>query len=182
MEPEKDIDLVKAFIDGDESAFNRLVFMYQKKIYHIARNITGNHLDADEVTQEVLIVMYSKLKDFRFEAGLYTWIYRITYTRAINQVRKNSVRKFFSLDDESAQELTSSGNFVHEYENREKIDRIRTVMDELPVKQREVFTLRNFENLTYEEISSITGKTVGALKANYFHALKKVTELMNENR
>ena len=65
-DPGNDFDLVNKFIAGDESAFNKIVLKYQQKIYWHARRMTGNHLDADEVVQEVLIVLYKKLKDFQF--------------------------------------------------------------------------------------------------------------------
>ena len=91
----KDFDLIKKFIDGDESAFNRLIVKYQEKIYWHARRMTGNHLDADEIVQEVLIVLYNKLKTFEFKSSLYTWIYTITNTRSINYLKKRSYKNFF---------------------------------------------------------------------------------------
>ena len=78
-----DFELAKNFLNGDESAFNRLAVKYQEKIYWHARRMTGNHLDADEIVQEVLIVLYKKLNTFEFKSSLYTWIYTITNTRSI---------------------------------------------------------------------------------------------------
>ena len=79
-----DFELIKSFIEGNESAFNRFIYKYQDKIYWHARRMTGNHLDADEIVQEVLIVIYNKIKSFEFKSSLYTWIYTITNTRSIN--------------------------------------------------------------------------------------------------
>ena len=178
---DKEFELVKRFLDGDETAFNEIVRMYQKKIYWHARQMLGNHLDADEVTQEVLIVIYRKLKDFNFQSSLYTWIYRIVSTRSLNQIRKKKIKKFFSIDDaENDFELQDRTDIVQDLANREKLEMVEKKLAKLPPKQREVFIMRNYEELSYEEIAERTGKSVGGLKANYFHALKKVMELSNE--
>jgi RNA polymerase sigma-70 factor (ECF subfamily) len=176
-----DFDLVKNFIGGDESAFNKIVLKYQQKIYWHARRMTGNHLDADEVVQEVLLVLFQKLKDFQFKSSLYTWIYRITATRSINFLRKKNIRQIFSFEDQEARSVKSSEDIIKDLESKEKLAKLEAALKKIPVKQREVFVMRSFEELSYEEISEITGKSIGGLKANYFHAMKKIMELMKEN-
>jgi RNA polymerase sigma-70 factor, ECF subfamily len=178
--PDNDFDLIKKFLNGDESAFNAIVKKYQKKIYWHARQMLGSHLDADEVTQEVLIVIYNKLKNFNFNSSLYTWIYKIVSTRSLNQIRKKQVKRFFSIDEHEDFDLKDSKDIIEDISNREKISKVKKVLQKIPPKQREIFIMRNFDDLSYEEISKITGKSVGGLKANYFHALKKVLELTNE--
>lgn len=180
MGRDEDFGLIEQFVEGNERAFNEIVRKYQKRIYWHARQMLGNHLDADEVTQEVLIVMYKKLKSFNFNSSLFTWIYKIVTTRSLNQIRKRKVKRFFSIDGEEDVELKSNEDIVKDVHNREKLERVKKALDKLPVKQRQIFVLRNYEDLSYEEISKITGKSVGGLKANYFHALKKVLELSNE--
>jgi RNA polymerase sigma-70 factor (ECF subfamily) len=183
MVSDNDFELIKKFLAGDESAFNLIVKKYQKKIYWHARQMLGNHLDADEVTQEVLIVIYKKLGSFNFNSSLYTWIYRIINTRSLNQIRRRKIKNFFSLDDdENKFELADTKDIVEDLSNREKLDMVNKVLKKLPPKQRQIFIMRNYEELSYEEISKITGKTVGGLKANYFHALRKVLEFTNENK
>ncbi len=182
MQADTDFELVKNFLNGDETAFNSIVRKYQKKIYWHARQMVGNHLDADEVTQEVLIVIYKKLRTFNFNSSLYTWIYKIISTRSLNQLRKRQVKKFFFIDDEENEiELRDKKDIIEDIANREKLEKVNRVLQKLPPKQRQIFILRNFEQLSYEEIAEITGKSVGGLKANYFHALKKIMELVNEN-
>lgn len=178
----EDFELVKKFIEGDQSAFNKIVGKYQQKIYWVARRMTGNHLDADDVVQEVLLVLYDKLKFFEFRSSLFTWIYKIVSTRSINTINKRKVKRFFFIDDHEDYDLKSNDDFVRQLENKEKIKRIEKLLLKVPPKQREVFIYRNFEQLSYDEIAEITGKSVGALKANYFHALNKLTKFMeNEN-
>lgn len=176
-----DYDLVRGFLDGDEASFNKIVNKYKHRIYWHARRMTGNHLDADEVVQEVLIVLYKKLKDFQFKSSLYTWIYRIVSTRSLNYLRKRSLKNIFSLDDLSTQHVTSKEDIVNDFEVKEKLVKIDRLLQKLPVKQREIFILRNYDELSYEEISQVTGKSIGGLKANYFHAVNKIMELVKEN-
>jgi len=183
MVSDNDFELIKKFLAGDESAFNLIVKKYQKKIYWHARQMLGNHLDADEVTQEVLIVIYKKLGSFNFNSSLFTWIYRIINTRSLNQIRRRKIKNFFSIDDdENTFELADTKDIVEDLVNREKLKLVDKALEKLPPKQRQIFIMRNYEELSYEEISKITGKTVGGLKANYFHALRKVLELTNEKK
>lgn len=176
-EVNNDFELIKSFLNGDESSFNRLAVKYQEKIYWHARRMTGNHLDADEIVQEVLIVLYNKLKTFEFKSSLYTWIYTITNTRSINYLKKKSLRNFFSLDDITNKKFDQK-DVIDNLESKQNVDKIEKALQKLPVKQREVFIMRNFDELSYEEISQITGKSVGALKANHFHALNKIKEIV----
>ncbi len=169
--------LIRDYLAGDESAFNMIVNKYKDKIYWHARRMTGNHLDADEIVQEVLLVLYKKLKDFQFKSSLYTWIYRITSTRTINYLKKKKIKQIFSIDD-NADKLSYSDDIIKNFEDREKLKKVESVLQKIPAKQREVFLFRVYEGLSYEEISQITGKSIGGLKANYFHAANKVMELM----
>lgn len=172
-----DFALIKDFVEGNESAFNRLAVKYQDKIYWHARRMTGNHLDADEIVQEVLLVLYNKLKTFEYKSSLYTWIYTITNTRSINYLKKRNLKTFFSLDD-ILNKRSEDKDVIDNLEDKQKLEKIENALQKLPVKQREVFIMRNYDELSYEEISEITGKSVGALKANHFHALNKIKELI----
>ncbi len=180
LEDTSDYDLVKSFLNGDESSFNKIINKYKHKIYWHARRMTGNHLDADEVTQEVLLVMYKKLKDFQFKSSLYTWIFRIVSTRSLNYLKKRSLRKLFSFDDPAAGLIGSNEDVVNDIEMKEKLQKIDGLLQKLPAKQREVFIMRNYNELSYEEIAELTGKSIGGLKANYFHGVNKILEQMKE--
>ena len=174
-----DFEIVKAFIDGNEQAFNLIVKKFQQQIYWQIRRMLGDHLDADEVTQEVLIVLYNKLNTFKFNSALSTWIYRITSTRTLNYIRKQKLRNFVGLDSDRVTEMSDRQDIIKESEDKEKVEILEKMLQKLPVKQREVFIYKKFDNLSYEEISEITGKSVGGLKANYFNAMKKISELMD---
>ena len=178
MSENTDFELIKRFLEGDESSFNRIVNKYQQKIYWHARRMTGTHMDADEVVQEVLIVMYKKLKDFQFKSSLYTWIYKITSTRSINFLNKKKIKRMLSFEDANALDTSTNEDIVGDIDTRSKLKKLDEFLQKLPLKQREIFILRNVDGLPYEEISKITGKSVGGLKANYFHAFNKISELM----
>ncbi len=178
--PEKNIEfeLVNKFIEGDITAFNKIANEYKGKIYWHARRMTGNHLDADEIVQEVLIVIYKKLKDFQFKSSLYTWIYRITTTRCLNYLKKRKLKEMIGLEDNEAIKLKTKEDIINNIEDKERVERIEKMLQEVPAKQREVFIFRTYDELSYEEIAQITGKSIGGLKASYFHAVQKITELM----
>jgi RNA polymerase sigma-70 factor (ECF subfamily) len=96
-------------------------------------------------------------------------------------LKKRKIKHFLNLDDENTATLKSNEDIILRLEDKDKIERINRYLEELPLKQREVFVLRHFEELNYEEISEITGKSIGGLKANYFHASKKIFgKLYNE--
>jgi len=172
MSKNNDSILVEKFLAGDETAFNKIVNRYQKKIYWHARRMLGNHMDADEVTQEVLIVIYKKLNTFKFNSSLYTWVFRITTTRCLNYIKRKQLKNIFSLD----KNLKYSVDIIKSVEDKEKIYKLNENLKRLPPRQREVFILRRFDELSFNEISKITGKSVGSLKASYHLALKKIIE------
>ena len=177
-EIKNDQKLVKEFISGNESAFNRLAKRYQEKIYWHARRMTGNHLDADDIVQQVFLVMYKKLKTFNFDSSIYTWIYKITSTRSLNLIKRNKIRSFISIDNITETRVTTKEDIISDLETKERLEKVERLLQRISPKQREVFIFRKFDDLSYEEISKITGKSVGALKANYFHAFNKLKELI----
>ncbi len=180
MSEDKDFQLIKKFLAGNQDAFDEIVRKYQSKIYWHARRMLGNHLDADEITQEVLITLYKKLGTFHFNSSLFTWIYKITSTRSINLIKKRKVKKLIFFEDHPNLNLIENNDFIKDIDDKEKLEELDGILTKLPVKQREVFIMKNFDQLSYKEISKITGKSIGGLKANYFHALKKVMELAND--
>ena len=147
-----DQELVNEFISGNESAFNRLAKRYQEKIYWHARRMTGNHLDADEIVQQVLLVMYNKLKTFNFDSSLYTWIYKITSTRSLNLIKRNKLRSFISIDNIIENRVTTKEDIILDLETKERLEKVERLLQRISPKQREVFIFRKFDELSYEEL------------------------------
>jgi RNA polymerase sigma-70 factor, ECF subfamily len=170
-----DLELVERFKSGDVAAFNELVRRYQERVYWLARRTVGSHDDANDVVQDVFVRVYEALRKFRAEANFYTWLYRITVNASLNAVRKKRIKEFLPYDDILAEQLPGDSESDRDVLQQE----YRTVLEEailkLPAKQRMVFVMRYHEELPFEEIAHRLKKSVGGTKANYFHALKKIS-------
>jgi len=179
MTSRSDQELVEDFQRGNESSFNELVLRYQERIYWVARRFVQDHDNADDVVQDVFCRAYEGLGKFRGESGIYTWLYRITVNLALNAVRRQRVREFFRID-EILDIKDEHGEQPDEHlEKKEQKQLIEQAVAQLPEKQKAVFILRYYDEMPYEEISKIMKTTVGGLKANYFHAVKKVGAYIN---
>lgn len=176
MTNRSDLELLELFQSGDESAFNHLVLRYRERVYWVARRFINDHDGADDVTQDVFCKAYESLPDFRGESSLYTWLYRITVNIALNNVRRQKLREFFRIDEMFEIEDKSAVSPDVAVEKKEERRLIEEAITRLPAKQKSVFVLRYYEELPYEDISTILKTSVGGLKANYFHAVKKIQE------
>jgi RNA polymerase sigma-70 factor (ECF subfamily) len=185
----EDTELVRLFQAGGgaraeatqrerDAAFTELVTRYQKRIYFGARKMLhGNHDEADEIAQETFVKAYEALANFRGESQLYTWLYRIMMNAVIQRSRKGKVRQFVGLED--INELAEEGAETDkELLKSETTQLIEAAIETLPPKQQRVFMMRFYDELPYEDIASIVGTSVGGLKANYFHAVKKIGEYL----
>jgi RNA polymerase sigma-70 factor, ECF subfamily len=173
-----DHELVHRFQSGEQRvSFTVLVERYQRRIYFAARKmVNGDHDEADEIAQDTFVKAYEALGSFRGESQFYTWIYRIMMNAVIYRQRKRKAHTMVELDD-VATVLESDDASPHEgVERQEMTALIEAAIATLPPKQREVFLMRFYDEMPYEDIATIVGTSVGGLKANYFHAAKKVTE------
>lgn len=169
-----DHEVLKNFQDGDESAFNIIVQRYQERIYWTAKRFLNDHDEADDIVQEVFVKAYSAFKNFRGDSGVYTWLYRITVNLSLNALRRQKVRDFLRLDELLAPHDSETPTPVEAMEQEETQKLIEQAIMQLPEKQKAVFVLRYHEEMPYEQISKILKTSIGGLKANYFHAVKKI--------
>jgi RNA polymerase sigma-70 factor (ECF subfamily) len=169
-----DLELVQSFQNGREASFNELVLRHQEQLYWIARRFVNDHDVADDIVQEVFIKSYKALKEFRGESSVYTWLYRITVNYSLNYIRRQRVREFLKIDEFFDIESDVEEQPDKIYERHEQQELIENAIAALPEKQKAVFVLRYYEELPYEEIAKILKTSVGGLKANYFHAVKKI--------
>ena len=171
-----DEELALRFRGGERNvSFTVLVERYQKRIYFSARRaVNGDHDEADEIAQETFVKMYEGLDSFRGEAKLYTWLYRIMMNAVIYKTRRKKIRKNVGLDEVAETLQSVEIGAAEKMESAEMTRHIEEAIESLPEKQREVFMMRFYDEMPYEEIAEITGTSVGGLKANYFHAAKKV--------
>ncbi|MEI8134309.1 MAG: sigma-70 family RNA polymerase sigma factor [bacterium] len=168
--------LAAKFREGERRvSFTIIVERYQKRIYFSARKLVGgDHDEADEISQETFVKVYEALDSFRGESKLYTWIYRIMMNAVIYRSRRKKVRKHTGIEE--IQETLADDGFSSDQllEKQEMTATIEEAIAQLPDKQREVFVLRFYDEMPYEDISVMLGTSVGGLKANYFHAVEKV--------
>lgn len=178
MASRTDLELVEAFRSGDVAGFNELVRRYQQKVYWIARRTLGTHEEADDATQDVFVRVYEKLKDFRGESNFYTWLYRVAMNVSLNALRRKRIREFLPYDDVLEETLPADAATDAPAEMAEYETLLERAVSALPAKQKAVFIMRYHDELSYEEMSAILGTSVGGLKANYFHALRKIQEFV----
>jgi len=163
-------------------AANEFVRKYQKFVYTTALRYLKDSDDAYDASQEVFIKALKSIKGFRGESSVSTWLYRITMNVCSGMKRKEKLRHFVGLDDVSETRSTYGFTPDQETENTDFESRFEDVLAQLPEKQRETFIMRYFDELSYEEISQVTGTSVGGLKANYFQATKKIAQLLKQAR
>jgi RNA polymerase sigma-70 factor (ECF subfamily) len=178
MEQLSDLELVQEVRNGNRRAFTELMRRHQKRIYWVARRIVGGHADADDVVQETFVRAYLGLGDFREESSFFTWLYRIAVNMSLNAVRKQQFVRYLRQSEIFGRLLPSRENPGDELEQKETRSLLERAVASLPEKQKAVFIMRYYDEMPYEEISRILKTSVGGLKANYFHALKKVQEFI----
>jgi RNA polymerase sigma-70 factor (ECF subfamily) len=180
MEELTDFQLIEEVRNGKRRAFTELMRRYQQRVYWAARRIVGTHEDADDIAQETFVKAYTALGDFRGESSFFTWLYRIAINLSLNAVRKRQLVSYLRDNEIINRVFPSSEDPSRAVEFKETQSRLQEAIARLPEKQRAVFVMRYYDELSYEEISEVMKTSVGGLKANYFHALRKVREYMTD--
>jgi len=154
---------------------------YQQKIYWHVRRMVIDHDDADDVVQDIFVKVWKNLGNFREDSQLYTWLYRIATNECITFLNKKKQKQNVSLDDDTTAylaETLADGNYF----NGDKAQmKLQQALLTLPEKQKLVFNMKYFEDMKYEEISDVLGTSVGALKASYHLAVKKIEAFFNNH-
>jgi len=172
---DKDKDLISDLKNGEkrEIAFQQLVKTYQQRLYWHIRNIVVSHDDADDLMQNVFIKVWKNIDNFREDSSLFTWLFRIATNESLSFLQQKKRRNIFTtyeVSDYLVESFESDANF----EGEELQKRLQLAVLQLPEKQRMVFNMKYYEEMKYEEISEILQTSVGALKASYHHAVKKI--------
>ena len=174
----KDEELIQLyFVQGRKHyAFNMMVRSYSKRLYTSIRKILINHQDTDDALQNTFLKIWKALPSFKQDAQLYTWMYRIAVNEALAILRKQ--KKYSSTDATLA--IDSIENEPY-FDGDKAYASFLAAIAQLPEKQQLVFKMKYFEELKYNEISSILGGSEGSLKASYHHAVKKIKENLGLN-
>lgn len=164
-----------------EEAFNALLEKYQQRIYWHIRRMVISHDDTDDVLQDVFIKVWRNLDKFRKDSQLYTWMYRIATNECITFLNRKKQRNNISLDNENSDYLANTLSSSSYFDGTEAQRKLQNALLTLPDKQRLVFNMKYFDDLKYDEISDILGTSVGALKASYHLAVKKIKLFLEQN-
>ncbi len=158
-------------------AFSQLVTKYQERLYWHIRKIVLNHDDTDDVLQNTFMKVWKNLENFREESTLYTWLYRIATNESLTFISSRAKRPSVPLQD-VGDYLKNRLEADDYYEGTEIQKKLQEAILTLPEKQRLVFNMRYFEEMPYQEMSDILDTSVGALKASFHHAVKKVEDFI----
>lgn len=158
--------------------FNLLVKKYQERIYWHVRKMVIDHDDANDLVQDIFVKVYNNLDKFRQDAQLYTWIYRIATNECLTFLSRKKRRFFLPIGDVEG-ELNNKLDSSSHISGDEVQLKLQRALLKLPDKQRLVFNMKYFDEMKYEDIAEITDTSVGALKASYHHAVKKIEEILS---
>jgi RNA polymerase sigma-70 factor (ECF subfamily) len=168
--------LVAACLAGQREAFDLIVERHRRTVYQLCYRFVGNHEDASDLSQDVFVRAYKGLRRFRGQSSLGTWLYRIGVNVCLNRV---SVKKPLTESIDARPHLDERAkDAAVELLRGERAAEVRAAIAQLPRKQRATLILRVYHELSHDEIAGILGSSVGAVKANFFHALGNLRRLL----
>lgn len=160
--------------------FNLLMDKYQEQVYWVIRRMVIDHDVADDIAQDTFVKVWKNLSSFKGDAKLSTWIYRIATNESLTYLRKKKRRFFLPIGDVE-HELSSSLESDHYYSGDEIQLKLQKALLKLPEKQRLVFNMKYFEEMKFKDIAEILDVSVGSLKAQYHHAVKKIEKFIKDD-
>jgi RNA polymerase sigma-70 factor, ECF subfamily len=163
-----------------DRAFRELMTLYKERLYWHIRNIVKTHDDTDDVLQNTFVKVYRSISNFKGNSKLYSWLYRIATNEAITHINKIAKRQQISV--EVLQHQLADNLFADTYFSGDEIqEKLQKALSQLPQKQQLVFNMKYYENMKYDDISEVLGTSVGALKASYHHAVKKIENYLKKS-
>lgn len=181
MKEEEEEELIAKLQSESEknTAFKELLSQYKERLYWHIRKMVLDHDDADDVLQNTFIKIFRSIDGFKGESRLYSWMYRIATNEAITFINKKA--KQHHISSEEIQQAAVENLKADDYFEGDEIQlKLQKAIATLPQKQQLVFNMKYFDDMTYEELSEILETSVGALKASYHLAVKKITAYLTE--
>jgi RNA polymerase sigma-70 factor (ECF subfamily) len=163
-----------------ERGFRLLLSKYQERLYWHIRRLVIEHEDANDVLQNTFVKVYKGIPKFKGNSTLYTWLYRIATNESLTFLKRKKRRRTASIEDE----MTELANRLHAdvyFDSNEATIKLQQAIAQLPDRQKTVFNMRYFDEMSYQDISSVLETSVGGLKASYHHAAKKVEQYLRAN-
>jgi len=176
MTDEQIITLCRSTSDKDRG-FRLLMQAYQERLYWHIRRMVHTHDDTDDVLQNTFIKVYRNIDKYRSESKLYTWLYRIASNESIDHLKRVKRNSSQSLDDETSTAMKLSADPYFDGDQAQL--QLVAAIGGLPEKQKAVFNLRYYDEMSYKDMSQVLDTSVGALKASYHHAVKKIEKYLS---
>ena len=174
-----DASLVEQCLAGDTAAFDALVERHRRQVYQVCYRFVGNHEDASDLAQDAFLRAYRALHTFKGNSAFSTWLYRVAVNVCLNRL---SAKHPPTEPIDRREHQDSRGNPPdREILRQERAATVRAAIARLPKKQRATMILRMYHELPHEQIAAILGSSVGAVKANFFHALANLKRLLQES-
>lgn len=164
--------------DTEDQAFQAMYKAYAKRLYWHIRRLVLNHDDTDDILQDVFVKAWKGLRNFRGDAQLYTWLYRIASNESMTFLSKSSKKQTLPLEGAM---VYQAGECTDGPDGDLILKKLELALQTLPDKQRLVFNMRYYDEMTYQQISEVLGTSVGALKASYHHAATKIEKYLTQN-
>jgi RNA polymerase sigma-70 factor (ECF subfamily) len=183
MTPISDITIIEAFLGGDEAAFDSLIDRYKHKVHRMILGLVGDIYDAEELTQDVFVIVFSKLHTFKKNAAFSTWLYTVVQNKVKNYWIRKKIRQTLSLDwlmETTGFDLVGDTEKSTEatMEEKERIAAVTKGLDSLPLKWRQVLTLRELNEMSYDDIAGVLKCSVGTVKSRLFRAKEKLKAVL----
>ena len=177
VSPERDdAALVDAVLGGETSAFDELVERHRRAVYQVCFRFVNNHEDASDLAQETFVRAWKGLPNFKRESALSTWLYRIAVNVSLNRVSAKRPQTE-PIESDRFVDVTSEAPGTSLFRT-ERAEAVRRAIAQLPAKQRATVILRAYHEMSHQEIADILGSSVGAVKANFFHALTNLKKIL----
>jgi len=172
--------ILEEYIKNRDAGFSLLFDKYHKKLYFHIRRMVVLHQDADDALQNTFMKVWKNMDKFRNDSSIYTWLYRIASNEALAMIKKRKKESGLNLD-ELGEFFKSSPEGDKWFDGDEAQRKLSNAILKLPDKQKLVFNLKYYEEMGYEEMSRVLKTSVGALKASYHHAVKKIENYLTDN-
>ncbi len=182
MKKVDDAAILRRFQSGDVSAFQELVRAYQDNIYNLCSYMTGDPVNAEDIAQDVFLKAYQNLKNFRPNASIYTWLYRIAVNACIDYKRKASFESLFRYqqhnDETIEDEPSDDPSPEHDYESQQTRNAVRKALGRLSQKLRAVIVMKEMDGLSYDEIAQSLDISIGTVKSRISRARDELKRIM----
>ena len=181
-----DFTLIRSIQAGDHQAFESLVRRYQRQVANLIYVTMGGRDDVEDIAQEVFIRVYRSLPKFKFDASFFSWLYRITMNLCIDEIRKRKIRRVLSLDyltEDNLEKSRKNKDYTMASDSvltEEKRQVIQSALQRLTPEHREVLVLREYQDLSYNEIAETLGLRLEAVKSRIFRARMELKYLLND--